>query len=90
MKKHTKFWLIVWLVVNAICFIAFSGIGVYWGIYKENPIAGIYFWIFAGIFLISAIQNILALIRHEWITRDAINELYREEVEKRKEEFKRS
>ena len=87
--KHTKGWLIFWILFQSLICLGFISVGIYWGIFNKIILAGFYFFVFAGIFLVGAIKDICALIRNDWIEEDAINELYKEEVEKRKVEMKR-
>lgn len=87
--KHTKGWLIFWIVFETLMFLGFLGVGIYWGIYKEIIIAGFYFWLFASIWLVCAIKDIFDLIRHNWIEREALYELHREDVENMKEYFRK-
>ena len=87
--KHTKEWLIFWIIVNLLCFAGFTYCGILCGIYKGIILAGVYFWIFAGIFLVCAGTMIANLVRHNWIKQEALYELWREEIEMAKEYYRK-
>lgn len=85
--KHTKGWLIFWIIFQALICLGWLAVGIYWGVYKENILVGVYFWLFSGIFLIGTIKDICEIVRHKWIEREALAELSLEDIEKRKKEL---
>ena len=87
--KHTKGWLIFWIIFQTLICLGWLGVGIYWGIYNENILVGAYFWLFSGIFLIGTIKDICELVKHNYITREALYELHREDVENIKEYFRK-
>ena len=58
------------------------------GVCEEIVIAGIILGMLAWGFLVDGLKDAFALKRRNWIDRQAIYELYQEEVEQRKRELK--
>ena len=79
--KRLKGYLIFWIIFNLLGFLAFTGIGIFLGIVNGIIYAGVYIWIFAATFLVCAAVLIAHLVRHNYIEREAIYEVTREEVE---------
>ncbi|MBQ7798062.1 MAG: hypothetical protein IJ371_02960 [Clostridia bacterium] len=87
--KHTKGWLIFWIVVDILMTIFWVYVGVLKSKEAGSWIVGAYFWLFALIFLVCLIKVIAQLIRNNWIEREALYEIYREEVQMAKDYYRK-
>ena len=86
--QHTKGWLIFCMTIRLAIGVGLLAAAIYWGVCEEIVIAGIMLGMLAWGFLVDGLKDAFALKRRNWIDRQAIYELYQEEVEQRKRELK--
>lgn len=84
---HTKKWDIIWIITYGLTFAFFLGAGIVaWAKY-DNPLLALYFWILGLIWVVALIRVVAELIKKEYLTLEALNELADEELENKKKKI---
>lgn len=84
---HTKKWDIIWIITYGLTFAFFLSAGIVACVKYDNPLLALYFWILGLVWVVALIRVVVELIKKEYLTLKALNELADEELELKKKKI---